>query len=121
MTAFVAFAVLFVLTALLFVLPPLVYVLTKRICLSLQHADDDLLHHGIESGTIRRLPSGEFVEETVPLPPQYAVLLETTPERKELVAHNAHRLEGSPLAVEAKPKGFFRPRGGKDGQKELES
>jgi ubiquinol-cytochrome c reductase cytochrome b subunit len=105
----------------LFVLPPLVYLLTKRICLSLQRADDDLLHHGIESGTIRRLPSGEFVEETLPLPPQYAVLLETTPERKELVAHNAHRLEGSPLAVEAKPKGFFRPRGGKDGQKELES
>lgn len=94
----------------LFILPPLAYVITKRICLSLQAADDDLLHHGIESGTIRRLPSGEFVEETVALPSQYAVLLDTTPERKELVAHNAHRLEGQPAEVEATPKGFFRPR-----------
>jgi ubiquinol-cytochrome c reductase cytochrome b subunit len=102
----------------LFILPPLAYVITKRLCLSLQRADDNLLHHGVESGTIRRLPSGEFVEDTVPLPHQYAVLLETTPERKELAAHNAHRTDHVGTALETKPKGFFKPKGG--GQKELE-
>ena len=56
------------LRAAIFIVPPLVYLATVRFCLSLQRADDDLLHHGIETGTIRRLPSGEFVEETVPLP-----------------------------------------------------
>ena len=55
----------------LFVLPPIVYFVTKRWCLALQRSDEELLHHGIESGTIRRLPTGEFVEETVALPAVY--------------------------------------------------
>ncbi len=95
----------------LFLLPPVVYVITKRFCLSLQRADDDLLHHGIESGTIRRLPSGEFVEETVPLPSQYAVLLATTPERRELVAHAGEEHAHAQLPP-GREQGFFRPRGG---------
>jgi ubiquinol-cytochrome c reductase cytochrome b subunit len=94
----------------LFVLPPIVYVIAKRWCLSLQTADDHLLHHGVESGTIRRLPSGEFVEDTVPLPHHYSTLLETTPERKELASHNAHRNDGPDGALEQQPRGFFRPR-----------
>ncbi|MGZ4650082.1 MAG: cytochrome bc1 complex cytochrome b subunit [Kineosporiaceae bacterium] len=95
----------------LFVVPPLVFLATKRICLSLQHADDELLHHGIESGTIRRLPSGEFIEETVALPPQYGVLLATTPERKELLAHS-QAAHAAAAALPTRPKGFFKPRGG---------
>jgi len=116
----------YTLRAALFIVPPIVYVITKRFCLSLQRADDALLHHGIESGTIRRLPSGEFVEETVPLPPQYAVLLQTTPERKELAEHNAHRSDGpTPALAGSSPRGFFRPKrspsdASPEGQKELE-
>jgi ubiquinol-cytochrome c reductase cytochrome b subunit len=74
----------------LFVVPPIVYVITKRFCLSLQRADDDLLHHGIESGTIRRLPSGEFVEETVGVPHVYTTLLATTDERRHAIEHQHH-------------------------------
>ncbi|HVM26382.1 MAG TPA: cytochrome bc complex cytochrome b subunit [Mycobacteriales bacterium] len=59
----------------LLLLPPVVYVITKRICIGLQESDKELVHHGIESGTIRRLPSGEFVEETVPLPVPYRLAL----------------------------------------------
>jgi hypothetical protein len=59
----------------LFVLPPVVYFITKRWCLALQRSDEELLHHGIESGTIRRLPTGEFVEETVPLPVPHRIAL----------------------------------------------
>jgi ubiquinol-cytochrome c reductase cytochrome b subunit len=102
----------YTLRAALFLLPPLAYLATKRICLSLQHADDDLLHHGIETGTIRRLPSGEFVEETVPLPSQFAVLLATSEERKELVAHSAAHAGEHAAVTAARPRGFFRPRGG---------
>jgi ubiquinol-cytochrome c reductase cytochrome b subunit len=50
----------------LFVVPPLVFVITKRICYGLQRRDHDTLHHGHESGTIKMLPSGEFVELHVP-------------------------------------------------------
>jgi len=99
------------------IVPPLVFVFTKRACLSLQRADDDLLNHGIESGTIRRLPSGEFVEETVALPEQYAVLLTSldTPARRALAAVGGHG--DTDLAtvrrrdVQARPRGFFRPKG----------
>jgi len=68
-------AITYTLRAGLFLLPPLVFVVTKRICYGLQSSDDELVHHGIESGTIRRLPSGEFVEETVPLPVPYQITM----------------------------------------------
>ena len=46
-----------------FVAPVVAYLLTKRICLGLQRKDLHLLEHGVETGIIRQLPSGEFVEE----------------------------------------------------------
>jgi ubiquinol-cytochrome c reductase cytochrome b subunit len=70
----------YTLRAAVFLVPPLVYYVTKRVCLGLQAGDDELVHHGIESGTIRRLPSGEFVEETVPVPvPQRIALTRVAP------------------------------------------
>ncbi len=49
------------------VLPPLAFVITKRICLSLQRADRELVLHGRETGRLVRLPHGEFVEVHEPL------------------------------------------------------
>jgi ubiquinol-cytochrome c reductase cytochrome b subunit len=51
----------------LLLLPPLAYYLTYRICLGLQRHDRDVLSHGIETGIIRRLPHGEFIEIHQPL------------------------------------------------------
>jgi ubiquinol-cytochrome c reductase cytochrome b subunit len=51
------------------ILPPIVYVVTYRICLGLQRHDREVLEHGIETGVIRRLPSGEFIEVHQPLGP----------------------------------------------------
>jgi ubiquinol-cytochrome c reductase cytochrome b subunit len=45
-----------------FVGPVVAYFVTKRICLGLQRKDRELLHHGLETGIIRQLPSGEFIE-----------------------------------------------------------
>jgi ubiquinol-cytochrome c reductase cytochrome b subunit len=53
----------------LLVLPPLVYAITYRICLGLQHADREVLAHGVETGIIKRLPHGEFIELHQPLGP----------------------------------------------------
>ena len=46
--------------------PFLAFIVAKRICLGLQRRDRELLEHGVESGQVRRLPSGEFIEITEP-------------------------------------------------------
>ncbi len=46
----------------IFILPPLAFIATKRVCLGLQRSDREKLLHGRETGTIIRLPSGEFTE-----------------------------------------------------------
>jgi len=53
----------------LLVLPPLVYYVTYRICIGLQRGDREVLEHGIETGIIKRLPHGEFIELHQPLGP----------------------------------------------------
>jgi ubiquinol-cytochrome c reductase cytochrome b subunit len=53
----------------LIIIPPIVYVFTYRICLGLQRHDREVLEHGIETGVLRRLPHGEFIEVHQPLGP----------------------------------------------------
>jgi ubiquinol-cytochrome c reductase cytochrome b subunit len=57
------------------VLPPIAFIVTKRICLSLQRADRELVLHGRETGRLVRLPHGEFVEIHEPISPEKAWLL----------------------------------------------
>ncbi len=47
--------------------PPVAYYLTYRLCLGLQRADREVLEHGVETGIIKRLPHGEFIEIHQPL------------------------------------------------------
>jgi ubiquinol-cytochrome c reductase cytochrome b subunit len=51
----------------LLLLPPLAYWATHRLCLGLQQHDRQVLAHGVETGIIRRLPSGGFTEIHQPL------------------------------------------------------
>jgi quinol---cytochrome-c reductase cytochrome b subunit len=53
----------------LLVLPPIAYYVTYRICLGLQRSDREVLEHGVETGIIKRLPHGEFIEVHQPLGP----------------------------------------------------
>jgi ubiquinol-cytochrome c reductase cytochrome b subunit len=53
----------------LLTLPPIAYFATYRICLGLQQDDRDVLEHGIETGIVRMLPTGEFIEVHQPLGP----------------------------------------------------
>ncbi|GAA3751450.1 ubiquinol-cytochrome c reductase cytochrome b subunit [Streptomyces tremellae] len=50
-----------------FVVPVLVFIVTKRVCMGLQRRDAEKVLHGRESGLIKRLPHGEFVEVHTPL------------------------------------------------------
>ncbi|WP_439378056.1 cytochrome bc1 complex cytochrome b subunit [Amycolatopsis lexingtonensis] len=49
------------------IVPPIAYYLTYRLCLGLQRADREVLEHGVETGIIKRLPHGEFIEIHQPL------------------------------------------------------
>jgi ubiquinol-cytochrome c reductase cytochrome b subunit len=51
----------------LLILPPIAYWLTYRLCIGLQRSDRAVLEHGVETGIIRRLPHGEFIEIHQPL------------------------------------------------------
>ncbi|MGW5440130.1 cytochrome bc1 complex cytochrome b subunit [Nocardia asteroides] len=61
-------------------LPPLAYFVAYRFCIGLQRSDRAVLEHGIETGVIKRLPHGEYIEVHQPLGPVdghgHAVLLE---------------------------------------------
>jgi ubiquinol-cytochrome c reductase cytochrome b subunit len=63
-----------------FVVPVVAYILTKRICLGLQRKDLHLLEHGVETGIIRQLPNGAYIEETRPVPEEARAVLTARPE-----------------------------------------
>ncbi len=85
-----------------FVFPPLAFVVTRRICLSLQRKDRDLVLHGRETGMIVRTEEGEMYEVHEPLDEF---------DRWLLVQHESHR----PIAAglpgrRARRRGAQRPQ-----------
>ncbi|MET8010732.1 cytochrome bc complex cytochrome b subunit [Streptomyces sp. NPDC005271] len=55
--------------------PVLAFIATKRICLGLQRRDRDKVLHGRETGIIKRLPHGEFIEVHEPISQEQRHLL----------------------------------------------
>ncbi len=51
------------------VLPPIVYFLAYRWAIGLQRSDREVLEHGVETGIIKRLPHGAYIELHQPLGP----------------------------------------------------
>jgi ubiquinol-cytochrome c reductase cytochrome b subunit len=72
-----------------FVGPVLAYVITKRICLALQRKDAAELLHGYESGIIRQLPDGEFIEVHRPVSEEKRAVLEAKPIPAQLPARGS--------------------------------
>ncbi|GAA3410232.1 cytochrome bc1 complex cytochrome b subunit [Streptosporangium vulgare] len=58
--------IIYVGRGLVFLGPALAYFVTYRICLGLQRRDADALGHGVETGVIKRRPTGEYIEVHVP-------------------------------------------------------
>ncbi|KWX05749.1 ubiquinol-cytochrome c reductase cytochrome b subunit [Carbonactinospora thermoautotrophica] len=70
----------------LVVLPLIAFFVTRAACLGLQARDRERLLHGEETGVIKRLPSGEYVEVHTPLPAatRYALSNYEAPKPLEL-------------------------------------
>ncbi|MGW9029449.1 cytochrome bc1 complex cytochrome b subunit [Streptomyces sp. NPDC055722] len=64
------------------VVPVAAFVVTRRICLGLQEKDRELVEHGRETGIVKRLPHGEYVE--VRQPPSPARRYTLTAHQREL-------------------------------------
>jgi ubiquinol-cytochrome c reductase cytochrome b subunit len=111
------------------VLPPLVFVITKRICLSLQRADRDLVLHGRETGRLVMLPHGEFIEVHEPLTPERAYLLTqheqlpalAVPETDEMGVANPQGARGKLRARLSRASQEQIPKPSVDEIRELES
>jgi ubiquinol-cytochrome c reductase cytochrome b subunit len=90
------------------VLPPLAFVITKRICLSLQRADRELVLHGKETGRLVMLPHGEFVEIHEELTPEkrYTLTQHEQPKAIELVTEDAGGVL-NPKGIRAKLQARF--------------
>ena len=80
------------------VIPIVVFIVTKRLCLSLQRADRDLVLHGRETGRLVRLPHGEFVEIHEPL------------SKEELWKLTSHEQPGA-LEMPSQDANGVRPKG----------
>jgi ubiquinol-cytochrome c reductase cytochrome b subunit len=87
----------------IFFLPPLAFIITKRLCLSLQRADRDLVLHGRETGRLVMLPHGEFVEVHEPISPEKAWTLtqHAQPTAINYVAEDANGV-AQPKSLKAK-------------------
>jgi ubiquinol-cytochrome c reductase cytochrome b subunit len=70
----------------IFIGPVIAYWVTKRICLGLQRKDNHLLEHGVETGIIRQMPSGEYIELTKPVSEEHRAVLEARAELPALPA-----------------------------------
>jgi ubiquinol-cytochrome c reductase cytochrome b subunit len=81
------------------VLPPLAFVITKRICLSLQRADRELVLHGKETGRLVMLPHGEFIE----------IHEELSPEKKFTLTQ--HEQPKAIALVKEDARGVINPKG----------
>jgi ubiquinol-cytochrome c reductase cytochrome b subunit len=101
----------------LLILPPLAYWVTHRACLGLQQHDREVLAHGIETGIIKRLPDGRFIEVHQPLaePDEHGhVQLDYT---GWVVPKKMNRVG----ALKPTVRGFFRPVEEEPEQPEIEA
>jgi ubiquinol-cytochrome c reductase cytochrome b subunit len=86
---------------LFFLGPWFAYWVTKRICISLQRKDRELVLHGHETGRIVRFASGEYIEVHRPLDEQ---------ERWLRVNYTAHAPLEVPAPADAKDKHYKRTK-----------
>jgi len=88
--------------------PIVAYWVTKRICLGLQRKDVHILEHGIETGIIRQLPNGEYIEETRPPSERLRAKLEA---RQGLPAIEAPATDGDEVPAPSARSGIGKLRG----------
>ncbi len=95
----------------LVVVPPLAYLFAYRICLGLQRHDREVLEHGVETGIIKLLPTGEFIEVHQPLGPvddhghgELSYAGAPVPKRMNVLGRGANHVRGFFWPVTEKPE-----------------
>jgi ubiquinol-cytochrome c reductase cytochrome b subunit len=66
--------------------PVIAFIVTRRICVGLQRGDAAQLDHGVESGIIKMMPTGEFVEVHEPVKEDAEAVLRAKPQTPELAS-----------------------------------
>jgi ubiquinol-cytochrome c reductase cytochrome b subunit len=80
----------------LIVVPPIVFKVTKRACLGLQRKDLARVLHGRETGIIKRLPNGEFIEIHEPISAEHRFKLMARLDHPAIEAGPATDADGIP-------------------------
>ena len=81
---------------LLFAGPAIAFWATRRICIGLQRKDAGELAHGYESGIIRQLPNGAFIEVHQPVSAEKAAVLDSKKPAELLPGPGAADVNGVP-------------------------
>jgi quinol---cytochrome-c reductase cytochrome b subunit len=81
---------------LIIIAPPITFFATRRICLGLQRKDRELLEHGLETGVIRQMPDGEFIEVHRPVNEDSRAVLEAKKVPALLPAPGSEDANGVP-------------------------
>jgi ubiquinol-cytochrome c reductase cytochrome b subunit len=71
------YTVTWIARVLVFVGPAVAFYVTRRICLGLQRKDRELLEHGLETGIIRQMPDGEYIEVHRPLDEEEQAIIDS--------------------------------------------
>ncbi|HUD39793.1 MAG TPA: hypothetical protein VMR14_23045, partial [Streptosporangiaceae bacterium] len=95
---------------LVFVGPVLAFFITKRICLGLQRKDKETLLHGYETGIIRQLPNGEFIEVHRPVNAEGRAVLEAKTVPALMPAPGSEDPNGIPAPTSRGALGLVRAR-----------
>ena len=93
--------------------PALAYAITKRVCLGLQRKDAGELLHGYESGIIRQLPNGEFIEVHQPVNEERRAVLEAKPLPALIPASGPQDTDSVPAPASRGTLGRIRARAGR--------
>jgi ubiquinol-cytochrome c reductase cytochrome b subunit len=104
------YTVTWIARVLIFVGPAIAFYVTRRICIGLQRKDRELLEHGLETGIIRQLPDGEFIEVHAPVSEEARAVLEAKKVPALLPAPGAEDANGVPAPQSRGALGRLRAR-----------
>jgi ubiquinol-cytochrome c reductase cytochrome b subunit len=93
----------------IFIGPVVAFWVARRVCLGLQRKDAQMLVHGVETGIIRQLPNGAFVEAERPLDEDEAAMLLAPPPARPIAIEAADE-NGVPTPELRGIKGRLRAR-----------
>ncbi len=104
------YTVTWIARVMIFVGPAIAFFVTRRICLALQRKDREELLHGYETGIIRQMPNGEFIEVHRPVDEEARAVLQAKKVPALMPAPGAEDRHGVPAPTSRGAMGRIRAR-----------